>query len=121
MDKSSFGLSSDEEPLLCCVSGESVFRTSDDGSLRGGQVDGLDADGQRLLQVLQYFTARAVWGSVVEQLFEGLQLNQDHHVLQEIALDVGRQVWSIQKLQDKEKHVGEINIQGNLLLEVGGK
>lgn len=59
----------------------SAVRSSDDGSLGGGQVDGLDADGQGFLQVLQDVTARAIWRCIVQQLFEWLQLNQDYHVL----------------------------------------
>lgn len=54
---------------------------SDDGSLGGGQVDGLDAGGQGFLQVLQDVTAGAVRGRVVQQLFERLQLDEDHHIL----------------------------------------
>lgn len=44
-------------------------------------MDGLDANSQCFLQVLQDVTARAIWGGVIQQLFEWLQFNQDHHVL----------------------------------------
>lgn len=73
-------------------------RTSNDGSLGGGQVDGLDAHGQGFLQVLQDVAARTVGGCIVEQLLEWLQLDQDDHVLQEVALYIGCQVLSIKKL-----------------------
>lgn len=49
---------------------------SDDGPLGGGQVDGLDADGQGFLQVLQDFRGGAFRRRVIEQLFEWLQLDQ---------------------------------------------
>lgn len=75
-----------------------VTPTSDDGAFGRGQVDGPDADGQGFLQGLQDIGARAVGRRVVQQLFERLQLNEDDHVLQEEALDVGRQVWGIQEL-----------------------
>lgn len=52
-------------------------------------MDGLDANGQGFLQFLQDVTDGGVWGRVVQQLLERLQLYQDHHVLQEVALDVG--------------------------------
>lgn len=65
-------------------------------------MDGLDADGERFLQGLQDVGARAVGGRVVQQLFEWLQLNEDDHVLQEEALDVGRQVRSVQELDGGE-------------------
>lgn len=66
-------------------------------------MDGLDADGQRLLQVLQDVAARAVWGGVVQQLLERLQLNQYDHVLQEVAHDVVSQVWSVEELREVER------------------
>ncbi|TNN68008.1 hypothetical protein EYF80_021800 [Liparis tanakae] len=44
-----------DPPALSRVGMWLKFRRSDDGSLGGGQVDGLDADGQGLLQVLQDF------------------------------------------------------------------
>lgn len=64
-------------PPLC----SERFRRSDDGALGGGQVDGLDANGQGFLQVLQDVTAGAIRRRVVHQLFKWLQLDQDHHVL----------------------------------------
>ena len=85
---------------------------SDDGSLGGGEVDGLDADRQRLLQLLQDVTAGAFWGCVVQQLFEGLQLDEDHHVLQEVALDVGRQLWGVQELRSAKEKTCMVFITG---------
>lgn len=84
------------------------FGASNDGALGGGQVDGLDANGQSFLQVLQDVTAGAIRRRIVQQLLKWLQLDQDHHVLQEVALYIGRQVWSIEKLKGKgEKNVAE--------------
>lgn len=85
---------------LCLVPGAGlrVCRSSDNGPLRGRQVDGLDANGQRSFQRLQGVRAGAFRRRVVQQLFERLQLDQDHHVLQEVALDVRGQVWSIKEL-----------------------
>lgn len=68
-------------------------------------MDGLDADAQGLLQVQQYVHGGAAWWCVVQQRFEGLQLDQHHHVLQEVALDVGSQLWGVQELI--ERKVGE--------------
>lgn len=70
----------------------------DDGALGGGQVDGLDPGRQGFLQVLQDVAAEAVRRGVVHELFEGLQLDQHQHVLQEVALDEGRQLRRLQKL-----------------------
>lgn len=65
-------------------------------------MDGLDAIGQSFLQLLEDVTAGAIRGRVVQQLLEGLQLDQHHHVLQEVALDVRSQVWSFKKLQKRD-------------------
>lgn len=70
-------------------------------------MDGLDADGQGFLQVPQDVAAGAVGRRVVQQQLERLQLDQHDHVLQEVALDVGRQVWNIQELMMKEEEEGE--------------
>lgn len=64
-------------------------------------MDGLDAHGQSFLQLLEDVTTGTVWGHVVQQLLKRLQFNQDHHVLQEVALDIRSQVWSLQKLRRK--------------------
>lgn len=76
-------------------------RRSDDGTLGGREVDGLDANSQGFLQVPQDVTAGAIWRRVIQQLFKWLQLNQDHHVLQEVPLYIGCQVWSIKKLKKR--------------------
>lgn len=65
---------------------------SHDGALGGGEVYGLDAGGQGLLQVLQDVGHRGLRRGVVQQLLEGVHLDQDHHVLQEVAFDVGRKL-----------------------------
>ena len=88
-------------------------RGSNDGPLGGGEVDGLDADGQGFLQLLQDVTAGALRGRVVQQLFEGLQLDEDHHVLQEVPLDVGRQLRGVQELRRERK--GEVLFFGVLV------
>lgn len=79
---------------LCCriviSCGFTEIHSSDDGPLGGGQVDGLDADSQGFLQVLEDVTAGAVGRCVVQQLLERLQLDEDHHVFQEVAHYVGR-------------------------------
>lgn len=62
-------------------------------------MDGLDPGRQGLLQVLQDVAAGAVGRSVVQQLLERLQLDEHHHVLQEVALDEGGQVWRLQELE----------------------
>lgn len=64
-------------------------------------MDGLDAKGQSFLQFLEDVAARAVGGRVVQQLLKRLQLNQDHHVLQKVALDIGSKVGGFQKLRRK--------------------
>lgn len=75
-------------------------------------MDGLDADGQGFLQVPQDVAAGAVGRRVVQQQLERLQLDQHDHVLQEVALDVGRQVWNIQELMMKEEEEEE---EGNVV------
>ena len=57
-----------------------IHSGSDYGPFGGGQVDGLDPNGQSLLQVLQDFAAGAVGRRVVQECFKTLQLDQDHHV-----------------------------------------
>lgn len=76
---------------------------SDNGTLGGWEVDGLDASSQGFLQVPLDVTAGAIWRRVIQQLFKWLKLNQDHHVLQEVALYIGCQVWSIKKLKQRVK------------------
>lgn len=74
-------------------------------------MDGLDANSQGFLQVLQDVTAGAVRRCVVQQLLKRLQLDQDHHVLEEKALYVGRQVWSFKKLETEGlKNCQEITV-----------
>lgn len=51
------------------------WRWSHDGALGGGQVDGLDADCQGFLQILQDVATGAVRWCVVQELLERLQLN----------------------------------------------
>lgn len=78
---------------------------SNDGTFGGGQVDGLDAHGQSFLQLVEDVSTGAVRGSIVQQLLKRLHFNQDHHVLQEVALDIRSQVWSLQKLRRKCQQV----------------
>lgn len=67
--------------VLCrSIPGFREIGISDNGSLGGGKVDGLDTDGKSLLQVLQDVAAGAFRSCVIKQLFERLQLNQDYHV-----------------------------------------
>lgn len=90
---------------------------SDDGTFGGGQVDRLDAQGQSFLQRLEDVTTRAVWRRVIQQLLERLQFDQDHHVLQEVALDIGGQVWSLQKLRStcQQTYTHKIHILVHLI------
>lgn len=66
---------------------------SDNRALGRGEMDGVDASGQGLFQILEHIVGRA-WarvlsGSLVQELLKGLQLNQKHHVLQKVAFDEG--------------------------------
>ena len=68
-------------------------------------MNGVDADGQCFLQVLEDVQAgtgaggRALCRGLVQQLLEALQFNQQYHVLQEIALDKGRKLAGTQELK----------------------
>ncbi len=75
----------------------------DDGSLRGGQMNGANACGQRLLQIMQRVMAAVLHWSVIEQLFKWFKLYENCHVLQKVALDVGRQLRCLQELREKER------------------
>lgn len=75
------------------------------GALGGGQVDGVDAGGQSLLQVEEDVGADAGAGrgalgrrGFVQKLLEGVEFDQQHHVLQEIALDESRQLCGTKEL-----------------------
>lgn len=84
---------------------------SHDGALGGGEVDGSDSYGQSFLQVVEDVGAHAgagdgaLWGRwFVQQLLEALEFNQQHHVLQEIALDESRKLRGTKELH-REKTV----------------
>lgn len=79
------------------------------GALRGGEVDGVDAQSQRLLQVVEDVGADAragsralCWRGFVQELLEAVELDQQHHVLQEVALDERRQLRGTKELWNKE-------------------
>lgn len=81
------------------------WRASHHGALGGGEVDGVDAGGQGLLQVQQDVGADAGagggalgGGGLVQQLLEAVQFNEQHHVLQEVALDESRQLRGTEEL-----------------------
>lgn len=88
---------------------------SDNGSLGGGQVDGVNASGKGFLQVLQDVTARAVGRGVVQQLLEWLHLYQHYHVLQKVSLYVGGQVWGTEELEEMNKTSGSDTHRHTLL------
>lgn len=76
------------------AAGKSERTASHHGALGGGEVDGVDARGQSLLQVQQDVGADARAGhgalggrGLVQELLEAVQFDQQHHVLQEVALD----------------------------------
>lgn len=66
---------------------------SDDGALGRGEMDGVDASGQGLFQIMEHVVgracARALSGDLIQELLKVLQLNQEHHVLQKVAFDEG--------------------------------
>lgn len=74
-------------------------------------MDGADAHGQSLLQLLQDVRVDAGAGGgalggrgLVQQLLEAVQLDEQHHVLQEVALDEGRQLRGTQELQEESRN-----------------
>lgn len=83
-----------------------VRMTSHHGALGGGEVDGVDACGQSLLQVVEDVGADAGaghgalgGGRFVQELLEAIEFDQQHHVLQEVALDESRQLRGTKELQ----------------------
>lgn len=62
-------------------------------------MNGADARGQGLLQVVQHVGTAVLHRGVVQQLLERLQLYENCHVLQKVALDVGRKLGCFQELQ----------------------
>ena len=86
----------------------------DNGAFGGGEVDGLDPRGQIALQVLEDVEGGVLSRRVVEQLLERLKLDQDRHVLQEVALDVGGQLLCLQELMGRrDKCVRQREGQGH--------
>lgn len=74
-------------------------------TLGGGKVNGADSRRQILLQLLQDVGVDAgagggaLWGrGLVQQLLEAVEFNKQHHVLQKVALDEGRQLRGTQEL-----------------------
>lgn len=93
--------------------GVSLAKVSDDGALGSGEMDGADPQGQGSLEVMEDVVGRAWTGALcrnlIQQLLKVLQLNQEHHVLQEVALDEGCQLQSPQEL-GCVKHNVRLNI-----------
>lgn len=80
------------------------------GALGGGEVDGADAYGQSLLQVLQDVGVDAGAGHgalrgrrFVQQLLEAVQFDKQHHVLEEVALDESRELRGAKELRLEEE------------------
>lgn len=72
-------------------------------------MDGADPHGQGLLQVLEDVGVDpgAGYGALggrglVQQLLETVQFDQQHHVLQEVALDKSRELRGSQELRTKK-------------------
>lgn len=61
-------------------------------------MNGADACGQGLLQVMQHIGTTVFHRGVIQQLFKRLQLYENRHVLQKVALDVGRKLRCFQEL-----------------------
>lgn len=81
-------------------------------ALGGGEVDGADSHGQSFLQVLEDVgvDARAGHGALggrglVQQLLETVQFDQQHHVLQEVALDKSRELRGSQELRRAQERL----------------
>lgn len=73
-------------------------------------MDGVDAGGQCLLQVKEDVSADAGargWAlsrwAFIQQLLEALKFYQQHHVLQEIALDESRKLSGTKELHCKRE------------------
>lgn len=64
-------------------------------------MNGADACGQGLLQVMQHVGTAVLHRGVIQQLLKRLQLNENRHVLQKVALDVRRKLRCFQELQVK--------------------
>lgn len=74
-------------------------------ALGGGKVDGVNARGQSLLQVEEDVRADAGAGHgalgrrrFIQKLLEAVEFDQQHHVLQEIALDESRKLCGTKEL-----------------------
>lgn len=100
----------------CWIGGPPARMASHDGALGGGEVDGVDAHGESLLQVVEDVGADAgaghgalCWSRLVQKLLEAVELNQQHHVLQEIALDESRKLRGTKELHRTKK----MHRQGN--------
>lgn len=65
-------------------------------------MDGMDACSQRLLQVRKHIHAGVLRRFFIQQLLEGICFNQDHHVLHEVAFNVGRKLRGTQELWSSE-------------------
>lgn len=95
----------------CCGLLSAGGSTSHHGALGGGEVDGVDARGQSLLQVQQDVGAEARAGrgalrgrgrGFVQQHLEAVEFDQQHHVLQEVALDERRELRGTKELRYRE-------------------
>lgn len=80
-------------------------------------MDGADAYGQSLLQVEEDVGVDAGaghgalgWRRLVQQLLEAVEFNQQHHVLQEIALDESSKLRGTKELHREED--GEETAEG---------
>lgn len=95
--------------MLCLDRRASERSTSHHGALGGGEVDWADAYGQSFLQVEEDVGADAGAGHgalggrrLVQQLLEAVEFDQQHHVLQEIALDECRKLRCTEELHWKK-------------------
>lgn len=89
-------------------SGKRKGTASHHGALGGGEVDGVDASGQSLLQVVEDVGADAGAGrgalggrGFVQELLEAVEFDQEHHVLQEIAFDESGELRGTEELEQK--------------------
>lgn len=78
------------------------IRLSNNRTFGGGQVDGVDASRQGSLQVMKNVVGRArtrtLSRHLKQKLLKVFQLDQKHHVLQEVALDKSCQLSGTQEL-----------------------